>query len=133
MTRRVLLVGSLPFDDEASAMARAIELVGDRLISVPDGETGDRSDQYPSGDRYQWVAGLAGRLAGESSLFDAREPGTMNEKGFPVDFDSAARPLCTCPSRLECRPHRWTLVHTGRCEISTCRPPPASSPGFRPS
>ena len=33
MTRRVLLVGSLPFDDEASAMARAIEFVGDRLIS----------------------------------------------------------------------------------------------------
>ena len=57
MTRRVLLVGSLPFDDEASAMARAIELVDDRLISVPDGEIGDRSDQYPSGDRSQWVAG----------------------------------------------------------------------------
>ena len=91
MTRRVLLVGSLPFDDEASAMARAIELVGDRLISLPDGEIGERSDQYPSGDRSQWVAGLAGRLAAEPSLFDVVDPGTMNEQGFPVDFDSTAR------------------------------------------
>ena len=32
MTRRALLVGSLPFEDEASAMARAIELLGDRLV-----------------------------------------------------------------------------------------------------
>ena len=82
MTRRVLLVGSLPFDDEASAMARAIELVGDRLISLPDGEIGERS---------QWVAGLAGRLAEQPSLFDVVDPGTMNEQGFPVDFDSTAR------------------------------------------
>lgn len=68
MTRRALLVGSLPFDDEASAMARAIELVGDRLLALPDGEIGERSDQYPSGDRSQWVAGLAGRLARETTL-----------------------------------------------------------------
>ena len=81
MTRRVLLVGSLPFGDEASAMARAIELVGDRLISLPDGEIGERSDQYPRGDRSQSVAGLAGRLAGEPSLFDVLDPGTMNDKG----------------------------------------------------
>ena len=91
MTRRVLLVGSLPFEDEASAMARAIELVGDRLLALPDGEIGERSDQYPSGDRSQWVAGLAGRLAREPSLFDVLDAGTMNEQGFPVDFDSTAR------------------------------------------
>ena len=91
MTRRALLVGSLPFDDEASAMARAIELVGDRLIALPDGEIGNRSDQYPSGDRSQWVAGLAGRLARETTLFGVVDAGTMNEQGFPVDFDSTAR------------------------------------------
>ncbi len=36
-TRRVLLVGSLPYDDEAAAMARAFELAGHRLIALPDG------------------------------------------------------------------------------------------------
>ena len=94
MTRRVLLVGSLPFEDEASAMARAIELVGDRLLALPDGEIGERSDQYPSGDRSQWVAGLAGRLAREPSLFDVLDAGTMNEQGFPrrLRFNGSAAP-----------------------------------------
>ena len=72
-------------------MARAIELVGDRLVALPDGEIGERSDQYPSGDRSQWVAGLAGRLAREPSLFSVVDAGTMNEQGFPVDFESTAR------------------------------------------
>ena len=90
-TRRVLLVGSLPYRDEASAMARACELAGDRLIALPDGEIGERSDRYPAGDRSQWIAGLAGRLAREASLFDVVEEGTMNDQGFPVDFDSTAR------------------------------------------
>lgn len=95
--RRVLLVGSLPYDDEAAAMARAYELVGGRLIALPDGEIGERSDQYPNGDRSQWVAGLAGRLSRETGLFDVVDPGTMNERGFPVDFDSTTRlrPRCS--------------------------------------
>ena len=90
-TRRVLLVGSLPYRDEASAMARACELAGNRLIALPDGEIGERSDRYPAGDRSQWVAGLAGRLAGEDSLFEVVDEGTMNERGFPVDWDSTTR------------------------------------------
>ena len=89
--RRVLLVGSLPYADEASAMARAVELAGDRLMALPDGEIGERSERYPAGDRSQWVAGLAGRPAGEASLFDIVDEGTMDEQGFPVDFDSTVR------------------------------------------
>ena len=89
--RRVLLVGSLPYEDEVAAMGRALELAGDRLIALPDGEIGERSDRYPNGDRSQWVAGLAGRLTREAELFDVVDPGTMNEQGFPVDFDSTVR------------------------------------------
>ena len=72
-------------------MARAYELAGDRLTSLPDGEIGERSDRYPAGDRAQWTAGLAGRLAGEVSLFDVVDEGTLDERGFPVDFDSTVR------------------------------------------
>ena len=90
-SRRVQLVGSLPYSDEAAAMARAYELAGDRLTSLPDGEIGERSDRYPAGDRAQWTAGLAGRLAGEVSLFDVVDEGTLDERGFPVDFDSTVR------------------------------------------
>ena len=89
--RRVLLVGSLPYRDEALAMARACELAGDRLIALSDGEIGERSDRYPAGDRSQWVAGLAGRLAAEDSLFDVVKAGKTNKKGFPADWDSTTR------------------------------------------
>ena len=90
-SRRVLLVGSLPYQDEASAMARACELAGDRLIALPDGEIGERSDRYPAGDRSQWTAGLTGRLAAEDSLFAVVQAGTTNERGFPADWDSVTR------------------------------------------
>ena len=86
-----LLVGSLPYDDEASAMARAYELAGDRLIALPDGGIGERSQQCPNGNRSQWVAGLAYRLSDEPSLFEVLDHGTMNEHGFPADFDSTVR------------------------------------------
>ena len=72
-------------------MARAYNLVGDRLMALPDGEIDERSDQYPNGDRSQWVAGMAGRLTRESELFDVIDMGTMNERGGPVDFDSTVR------------------------------------------
>ena len=72
-------------------MARAFELAGDRLRTLPDGEIGERSDRYPAGDRAQWTAGLAGRLAGKESLFEVVEEGTLDERGFPVDFDSTIR------------------------------------------
>ena len=72
-------------------MARACELAGDRLVGLPDGEIGERSDRYPAGDRSQWTAGLAGRLAGEASLFDVVDEGRTNERGFPVDWDSPSR------------------------------------------
>ena len=113
-SRRVLLVGSLPYDDEASAMARALELAGDKLVALPDGEIGERSEQHPNGDRSQWVAGLAGRLASDSALFDVVKAGTMSDQGFPVDFKSAVRlrPKLDPPAlaeRLELRYDTYAL------------------------
>ena len=72
-------------------MVRACELAGDRLVALPDGEIGERSDRYPAGDRSQWTAGLVGRLAGDDSLFDAVSAGETNERGFPADWDSTTR------------------------------------------
>lgn len=89
--RQVLLVGSMPYANEATAMARAVELVGDRLLALPDGEIGERSEQYPDGDRASWISGLASRFLAEGDLFDMVDPGTMNAQGFPVDYDSMIR------------------------------------------
>ena len=82
-------------------MARVLDLVGERLIALPGGEIGDRSARCPSGDRSQWVAGPAGKLSRQSSLFDLIDGGTMNEQGFPVDFESTMRlPPRSNPVRL---------------------------------
>ncbi|MCY3575711.1 MAG: hypothetical protein OXH53_00185, partial [bacterium] len=81
--RRVLLVGSLPYQDEASAMARAVELIQKRLIALPDGEVGERSDRFPTGERSAWVVGLIERLKSETELFDVVRPGEVNEQGLP--------------------------------------------------
>ena len=106
-------------------MARAIELVGDRLLALPDGEIGERSDQYPSGNRSQWVAGLAGRLAREPSLFDVLDVGTMNEQGFPVDFDSTAR------LRPRLGPKSHTLAYVHLPFAAGASPPPAEPRAYR--
>ena len=89
--RRVLLVGSLPYQDEASAMARAVELIQDRLIALPDGEVGERSERFPNGDRSAWIVGLIERLKADTELFDVVNPGQTNELGLPGDFKSLAR------------------------------------------
>ena len=89
--RRVLLVGSLPYQDEATAMARAVDLIQDRLIALPDGEVGERSERFPNGDRAAWVVGLIERLKAETELFDVVKPGQTNELGLPVDFKSLPR------------------------------------------
>ena len=89
--RRVLLVGSLPYQDEASAMARAVELIQKRLIALPDGEVGERSDRFPTGERSAWVVGLIERLKSETELFDVVRPGEVNEQGLPVNFRGLTR------------------------------------------
>ena len=132
-TRQVLLVGSLPYADEASAMARACELAGDRLIALPDGEIGERSDQYPAGDRSQWTAGLAGRLADEASLFAVVEAGKTNEQGLPRRLGLDGPPAPPGRPRRTRRPAASRLRHVRAPVVAPCRAPagvarPARSP-----
>ena len=102
-------------------------VIGERLIALPDGEIGDRSGQYPSGDRSQWVAGLAGRLATEPSLFDIIDAGTDRRAGFPVDFESTLRlrPRLNRP-RLGKALSPW-LRHCCAAELARIRTPPISA------
>ena len=53
--RKALLVGSLPYADEHEAMTRALAQFGSRLIALPDGEIGEKSELYPTGTRAAWV------------------------------------------------------------------------------
>ena len=49
--RQALLVGSLPFEDEATCMRIALDTLGPALRSLPDGEVGAKSPQFPRGNR----------------------------------------------------------------------------------
>jgi len=53
--RKVLLVGSLPFENEEQAMQYALKLLGTNLSSLPDGEIGEKSEAYPLGTRAGWI------------------------------------------------------------------------------
>ena len=53
--RSALLVGSLPFEDEATCMQIALDALGPHLFALPDGEVGTKSPQFPRGNRIAWV------------------------------------------------------------------------------
>lgn len=53
--RHALLVGSMPFRDEEDCMRRALDTLGPHLFSLPDGEVGERTPEFPDGTRACWI------------------------------------------------------------------------------
>lgn len=89
--REVLLVGSMPFHDEATAMAKAMELAGSHLRSLPDGEIGERTEACPSGDRSAWVQTIMDRCERDTENWTIKKPGKRNAAGFAADYESGPR------------------------------------------
>lgn len=84
--RNALLVGSLPFSDEKDAMTRAIQILGDSLLSLPDGEIGEKTEEYPNGNRSSWIMNII-----DSCLKDKENWETLNDvergpNGFPPNY-----------------------------------------------
>ena len=90
-TRQSLLVGSLPFTDEAEAMAAALDSVGSSLTSLPDGEIGDRTETHPKGDRAAWVQTISDRCEADRDNWTVIRPTKRNAEGFSADYESGAR------------------------------------------
>lgn len=89
--RGALLVGSLPADDEAAAMASALSTVGPYLGSLPDGEIGERSEQFPDGLRSAWTAILAETCAMDTNSWEVLKEATRNEAGWATDYGQNTR------------------------------------------
>ncbi len=89
--RKALLVGSLPFDDEAQAMAVAMDVVGPALAALPDGEIGERTPERPKGDRSAWVQTITDRCEADTATWKVTRPGKRNADGFSVDYGSGTR------------------------------------------
>lgn len=89
--RNALLVGSLPFDDEAEAMQVAMDKLGPSLSALPDGEIGERTEAHPKGDRAAWVQTIADRCEADTANWTVARPAMRNEDGFAADYASGAR------------------------------------------
>jgi hypothetical protein len=89
--RKALLVGSLPFDDDAHAMRVAMDTVGPALLALPDGEIGERNETYPKGDRAAWVQTINDRCAADTANWTVVRTASRNADGYAVDYGSGAR------------------------------------------
>lgn len=104
--RSVLLVGSMPFYNEKACMRRALDALGPRLFSLPDGEIGEKTAEFPTGIRSSWVNLAIEKMTADTENWRVvREP-VRGEDGFPVDYGSfqhleALHPLEEMATRVE--------------------------------
>ena len=84
------LVGSMPYDNEETAMTKAIEAVGDHMHSLPDGEIGVKSAQYPTGSRSAWTQIIMDSLEADTENWRVKKAATRNEIGVPAHYTKAS-------------------------------------------
>jgi hypothetical protein len=84
--RNALLVGSLPFLHEKDAMTKAIQILGDSLFALPDGEIGEKSEVYPNGNRSAWIMSIIDGCKEDKENWDTIDIGERSESGFPSDY-----------------------------------------------
>ena len=75
-TRDILLVGSLPLEDTGSVIDAVADTLGDDIVRIPDGETGDRSKFVT------WQ----GAVLGAAEQFESGELGPQEEWGPNGEF-----------------------------------------------
>ncbi len=85
--RKALLLGTLPFEDEETAIDKSLSILGKHLICVPDGEIGEKSEKYPKGTRSGWVCIHANECAEDTDNWEVIQKAEMNEDGFPAGYD----------------------------------------------
>ncbi len=89
--RTVLLLGSLPFENEEDAMRRSLTYLGKDLLYLPDGEIGEKSDQYPNGNRAAWVQTIIDFCEQDLYNWEVVKPAIRGESGFPTGYDKEPR------------------------------------------
>lgn len=86
--RSALLVGSLPFADEAECMKRALDALGPSLFSLPDGEIGEKSPSFPKGNRIAWVVYAIEKLTQDTKSWQVVKQPVRGADGMAVNYDS---------------------------------------------
>lgn len=86
--RSVLLVGSLPFENEATAMRRALDALAPLLFALPDGEVGEKTPAFPTGSRSSWVNYAIETLTADTANWRVIRQPVRGEGGWPTDYGS---------------------------------------------
>lgn len=102
--RHALLVGSMPFRDEEDCMRRALDKLGPYLFSLPDGEVGERTPEFPDGTRACWIIRAVETLYRDRENWRVVKEPVRARNGVPANYDSLHQlePLC----QPEDVPHR---------------------------
>lgn len=102
--RQVLLVGSLPFDDEETAMNNSLDILKQDLWALPDGEIGEKSSEYPMGNRAAWIQSIIDICERDTENWKVVRSAERNELGFPTGYDKEPR---LRPRRSPSEMHRF--------------------------
>ncbi len=84
------LVGSMPYDNEEVAMTNAIRALGLHLHSLPDGEVGEKSAQYPTGCRSAWTQIIMDSMEADSENWKVKRKAIRNKIGVPAHYTKAS-------------------------------------------
>jgi hypothetical protein len=85
------LVGSIPFKDEKTAMAKALTYLGGHLKSLPDGEIGKKSDRHKLGERLGWIQWVIERFENNPAFSIIKTPAYESRLGLWADYNSGVR------------------------------------------
>lgn len=102
-------MGSLPFENEEHAMTKALDILGDDLWAVPDGEIGERSERYPLGNRAAWIQSIIDLCEADEQNWHVVRQGSRGSSGFPTGYDKEPRlkPLRPASEMHEFLDFRW--------------------------
>lgn len=85
--RAALLVGSLPFEDETTCMSIALDRLGPALFSLPDGEIGTKSPQFPRGNRIAWVVYAIEQITADPDNWTIVKDAERAADGMATDYN----------------------------------------------
>lgn len=107
--RRVLLVGSLPFENEETAMKNSLDVLENDLWALPDGEIGKKCARYPNGNRAAWIQSIIDICEVEKDNWKVVKQAERNELGFPTGYDTVPKlkPLHSPEQMYEHLDFKW--------------------------
>ena len=85
------LVGSIPYNNEKTAMEKTIDIIGKNLKSLPDGEIGRKTARHKTGERLGWIQWVIERFENNPAFTLVTQPRYDSVTGLWADYKSMVR------------------------------------------